>query len=603
MTAVTCASCGAALPFDAAFCPRCGAPSPAVRAAPAERDVTEQQIRERLARALGGKFEVRRLVCRGERADVFEVWDTSLGRRLAVKVLRPDVSWTPAMIAAFKEGTAVISRLNHPNILPVHFVDEGQGLVYYARPFVDGESLDTLVRRRGPLPISEALGIVNPLLQALEHAHREGVVHGGLKPANVMLDASGRPLLADFGIARLADCAPARESPAAATEYESPEQRHASSEGDARSDVYGAAALLVQVTTAGLAARGNPYEPPPPGGLSPGAAPIVDRLPKWLVTVLMRALARDPADRYESASALQAALASGAASSATELVPVEPLLRRLRGAEPVVLMPGAPSPPRDAPRRVSPPPVSPPRAEVRPEPVREIPPEPAAEPASRRPLSAPRRARAPVIPLLVLLLLLAGALVAWSLLTRPSLTVVNRLVLPVQVHVQNVADWTLEPGASERQTVARGRPVSIHWEVVQPMAGAVAAGERLGGSATIAEPGRASTYDVSMGRGNAAYFAPMITNETGAPLQIVVNAGLDSARACQCTVPPGARRMLIGYYRLFSNSTVEARDATGRSATFRNVGDQVTASSGTVGLRFAAGDLRLGAAPSARGGR
>ncbi len=593
MTAVTCTSCGAALPFDAAFCPRCGAPSPAVRAAPAERDVTEQQIRERLARALGGKFEVRRLVCRGDRADVFEVWDTSLGRRLAVKVLRPDVSWTAEMIAAFKQGTAVISRLNHPNILPVHFVDEGQGLVYYARPFVEGESLDTLVRRRGPLPIGEALGIVNPLLQALEHAHREGVVHGGLKPANVMLDASGRPLLADFGIARLADCAPARESPAAATEYESPEQRHASSEGDARSDVYGAAALLVQLTTAGLAVRGNPYEPPPPGGLAPGAAPIVDRLPKWLVTVLMRALARDPADRYESASALQAALASGAASSGTELVPVEPLLRRLRGAEQVVLMPGAPSPP----------PVSPPRAELRPEPAREAPPARATEPASRRPLSAPRRARAPIIPLLVLVLLLAGAFLAWSLLTRPSLTVVNRLALPVQVHVQDVADWTLEPGASERQTVARGRPVSIHWAVVQPMAGTAAAGDRLSGAATIAEPGRASTYDVSMGRGNAAYFAPMVTNETGAPLRIVVNAGLDAARDCSCTVPPGARRMLIGYYRLFSNSTVEAQDATGRSATFRNVGGQVSATSGTVGLRFAAGDLRLGAAPSTRGGR
>ena len=144
----------------------------------------EPELRARLGRALGDGFEVRRLLCRGERADVFEVWERSVGRRLAVKVLRPDVEWTPAMIAAFKSGTGVVARLNHPNILPVHFVGEGEGLAYYARPFVEGESLDWRLRTRGPLPLDEALALADQLLAALHHAHGQGVVHGVAQPVD-----------------------------------------------------------------------------------------------------------------------------------------------------------------------------------------------------------------------------------------------------------------------------------------------------------------------------------------------------------------------------------------------------------------------------------
>jgi hypothetical protein len=90
---------------------------------------------------------------------------------------------------------------------------------------------------------------------------------------------------------------------------------------------------------------------------------------------------------------------------------------------------------------------------------------------------------------------------------------------------------------------------------------------------------------------HAAYFAPLITNETGQPLTITVNAGLAGALSCRCTVPAGAVRMGIGYYPLFQNSTVRA-EAGARSATFTNLGPQVDATSGFVGLLFRAGDLR-----------
>src|SRR6266498_2812791 len=105
-----------------------------------------------LAKALGPKYEVRRVVGSGGFAEVYEVWDKDLERRLAVKVLRPDVAWTAGMIERFQRETRAAARLEHANILPIHFVGEGEGLVWYAMPFVDGMSLGELLKRH---PIDE----------------------------------------------------------------------------------------------------------------------------------------------------------------------------------------------------------------------------------------------------------------------------------------------------------------------------------------------------------------------------------------------------------------------------------------------------------------
>src|SRR6266496_3596611 len=128
----------------------------------------------KLSRALGAKYEVKRLVGSGGFAEVYEVWDKDLERRLAVKVLRPDVAWTSGMLERVQRETRAAARLEHPNILPIHFVGEGEGLAYYAMPFVDGMSLGELLKRSGALPPERALAIIIPILDARSEERRVG---------------------------------------------------------------------------------------------------------------------------------------------------------------------------------------------------------------------------------------------------------------------------------------------------------------------------------------------------------------------------------------------------------------------------------------------
>jgi hypothetical protein len=211
-----------------------------------------------------------------------------------------------------------------------------------------------------------------------------------------------------------------------------------------------------------------------------------------------------------------------------------------------------------------------------------------------RPLPAPPSAGTGrrISCLLVLLLLVAGTAGAgvW-LLNRPRLRFSNRLAAPVRLVLGEDAR-TVAPGQTAVLTVPRGTTLVAEWSLVRPIsADGQPMGEPIEGSLVLRGPRGTVSDSADTVDGSTNYFAPLITNGTGEPLRVTVNAGLAGALDCGCAVRPGSRRVFIGYYRLYGNSTVEARGSAG-VAVFRDLGAQVTSRNGTVGLRFAPGDLR-----------
>jgi hypothetical protein len=179
------------------------------------------------------------------------------------------------------------------------------------------------------------------------------------------------------------------------------------------------------------------------------------------------------------------------------------------------------------------------------------------------------------------------------LLLRPRLLFTNRLAAPVRLVVGESAARIVAPGASVRVAVPRGRTLVMQWELVRPLsADGRPMGEEVRGSSVLREPSGTVRAAAASRTPEADFFAPRITNASSRPLRVTVNAGLQGAVDCGCAVRAGARRVFIGYYRLYRNSTVRASDPAIGTATFRDVGPQVTAPDGTVGLRFEDKDLR-----------
>jgi hypothetical protein len=222
----------------------------------------------------------------------------------------------------------------------------------------------------------------------------------------------------------------------------------------------------------------------------------------------------------------------------------------------------------------------------------QIPPAPAdpAHPRFRRSVPA-ARGRLPIILAAVLLLIAAGA--GWYILTRPHLVFTNELAGPIRLAANEEPPLTLAPGTTVRRAVPRGRAIVAQWELVRPLsADGNPMGSEVRGSLVVRGPSGAVRRSARARGTDADYFAPLITNATEEMLRVRVNAGLEGSLDCGCAVRPGARRVFIGYYPLFQNSTVRATVRNGRSATFRDLGPSVITPDGALSLRFGSQDLR-----------
>jgi hypothetical protein len=497
-----------------------------------------------------------RLLGRGGFAEVYEVRDEELQRRLAVKVLRADIPWSSATLVRFKQETRAIARLSHPNTLPIHFVGEAEGLVFYVMPYCEGRTLSELLRQDGPLSVARALAIAEPILETLHHAHKQGMVHRDVKPDNILIEAgSGRPLLVDFGIVKDLD------GPAGHTQtgfivgtplYMSPEQALGRRDVDARADVYGMGVVLFQMLTGAPPFEGEDsreivsrhlHEPVPVSTLSR------ERVPAWLSGVILRCLAKRPEDRYPSARAVLDALREGRGVTPTS-----------QDDTPTGAMPRA-----------------------------------HASTARRRSLVAAG-------------LVTAAGLLWASVRPQASLVVSNRLTQPIALTLDDTG-FTIRAGDSLRLPVRLRQPLEAHWAMVRPAAldGRMLGSALEGSIVTDDVRGEVRQVVASTADGRPR-FSPLVVNGTSRRIRATVVSGRDTTD-CGCSIAPGDS-LRLGYYPLVAGSAVRIEDAHRAGGRFDVAGlgpDPVT---GGIVIRVTAASLttvpartprvapRAGAAPA-----
>jgi eukaryotic-like serine/threonine-protein kinase len=266
-------------------------------------------------RLLGGRYELDGIVGRGGMAEVFRARDIRLDRIVAVKTLRDDLARDQTFQARFRREAQSAASLNHPSIVAVY--DTGEDMVgptpvpYIVMEYVDGRTLRDLLRDDRRLLPERALEITDGVLRALDYSHRNGIVHRDIKPGNVMLTRTGDVKVMDFGIARAVSDSQATMTQTAqvigTAQYLSPEQARGE-RVDARSDLYSTGCLLYELLTGrppftgdspvAIAYQHVRENPVPPSRVDP-------EIPAWADSIVLKAMAKDPGDRYQSAGEMR----------------------------------------------------------------------------------------------------------------------------------------------------------------------------------------------------------------------------------------------------------------------------------------------------------
>jgi serine/threonine-protein kinase len=272
-----------------------------------------------------GRYRIMRKLGTGGMANVYLAEDQELGRRVAIKILDDRHASDEQFIERFRREAKNAAGLSHPNIVSIYDRGEAEGTYYIAMEYLDGRSLKELIVSRGPAPVHVAIDYARQILAAVRFAHRHGIVHRDIKPHNVLVDAEGRLKVTDFGIARAGGSQMTEAGSIIGTaQYLSPEQAKGAPV-DQTSDLYSVGVVLYELLTGVVPFTGDtPVEiamkhlsavPEPPSAKR-------SDIPRDLDLIVLRALAKDPAERYQSAEEMDADLArvqrGAAVSPATE---------------------------------------------------------------------------------------------------------------------------------------------------------------------------------------------------------------------------------------------------------------------------------------------
>ena len=281
---------------------------------------------------LGERYEIGGVLGRGGMAEVHRGRDLRLGREVAVKVLRSDLARDPSFQVRFRREAQAAASLNHPAIVAVYDTGEDRSssgaTPYIVMEYVEGDTLRDVLRREGVLSPERAMNFAADICAALDFSHRNGIVHRDVKPGNVMVTPQGTVKVMDFGIARaVSDSAATMTSTAAVigtAQYLSPEQARGESV-DARSDVYSVGCLLYELVTGAPPFTGDSpvsvayqhvrEDPKLPSSVNPAIPPDLD-------AILLKALSKNPANRYQSAAEMRNDLLRALAGQRVEATPV-----------------------------------------------------------------------------------------------------------------------------------------------------------------------------------------------------------------------------------------------------------------------------------------
>ncbi len=280
-------------------------------------DSTDRPLPARLAEALGDAYTIEGEIGRGGMGVVYRAQDERLQRRVAIKVLPPELAYQQEIRQRFTREAQTAAKLSHPHVVPIYTVGEGKGLVYFVMGYVDGESVGGRIKRRGRLPVEEVRRIMKETADALSAAHNLSIIHRDIKPDNILLEGTrGRVMVTDFGIAKalsatsgatLTGVGVAIGTPS----FMSPEQAAGEREIDGRSDLYSLGIVAYQMLSGEL-----PFTAPTVAGIlmkqitepAPDIRDLRNDVPEDLALAVARCLEKDPENRWPTADALRRAL-------------------------------------------------------------------------------------------------------------------------------------------------------------------------------------------------------------------------------------------------------------------------------------------------------